>query len=812
MLSKQQYNDYLVQWANYMLTNNQVTMTMIDLINKLKLELDPIGKRVIGVIDKVNYKEKECIIKDEQTKETYKCSYDFFFSVSETDKICAYLLTDVNNYCFEKYPYVELQTDRDTIIKCIIIGMKRRISKIYAEEYYKYLLTILEEFKNFKSVHEMLSYLSIAYTRRTITNEILMILTNEFRYMREPDIKKFLFWWYNQRVLRQLYLFTLTNKEIYNPNLNLDPIEIYHLIKDDPFKVLSIPLEKCKKIYSILGKKVQITDLIQGEIARKLFDHLSKRAWTSTPSWLVGKICQEVCDKYNDPLNENERVVTYVRQMIKRYQIVTDEHRVYLSYPYRVESYLANALMELIKRNHMSKNEIVPIFSANLDETQKLAVKKGLNSNLSIITGGAGTGKTTVIRQIVENCDRLGIKYFVTSFTGKAVARLKEVIGNNSPITMHMMIAKKDTIESFDHLIIDEISMVTCDLLYTFFVNFGYDYKLTLVGDQNQLLPITWGNLFSQLMALKIDHMSIIPTVQLIKNYRSDVIGDNGILLNANEILKYKQLLADSPPDEVIDPLILKNYPNFCLIDNGGINMVIEVVKGLKDVGIQAKEITVINPFNKDIDLINKQIQAVFDLSEKFILDEKGYKWRINDRVMMIENNYEIGIMNGDEGIIIDLIEPITKEDIPKILIKFRSGIEYEFLVTYKTLDDEELDENLNKTMLDGENYISRRKSNTVAALKHAYTLTIHRSQGSEWEFGIIYLPPDNINDKIIDANMMYTAITRYRAAIWIIGDVSKINNACKQKPALRYDTLCYMMLKLYDEYLQDLRKQLANA
>lgn len=822
MLTKQQYNDYLVQWANYMLTNGQVIMSMSDLIERLKLELDPIGKRVIGVVDKVNFREKECIIKDEQTKEIYKCNYDFFFNVSETDKICAYLLTDTQNYCFEKYPYVELQTDRETIIKCIMRGVKK--SKMYAEDYYKYLLTTLSEFNGlFKSVHEMLSYLSMAYYRRSITNEILLILTNEFRYMLESDIKKFLFWWYKQRVVRQLYLFTLNNKEIYHPNLNMDPLEIYQVIKDDPFKILSLPIEKCEKIYSILGKKVQMSDRIQGEIARKIFEHLSKRAWTSTPSWLVGKICQEVCDKYNDPLSENERIATYAREMIKRYEMVTDEHRIYLSYSHKVESYLAKSLIDLIKKNHLSRNEIEPVFSANLDDTQKLAVKKGLNSNLSIITGGAGTGKTTVIRQIVENCDRLGIKYVVTSFTGKAVARLKEVIGNNSPSTMHMMITKKDTIEPFGHLIIDEISMVTCDLLYSFFVTFGYDYKLTLVGDQNQLLPITWGNLFSQLMSLKIEQTPIIPTVHLIKNYRSDVMGDNGILINANEILKYKQLLADLPPDEIMEPLVLKNYSNFNLVNNGEVEMVIKFVEGLKDAGINAKDIMVINPYNKDIDLINKRIQAVFDLGEKAIIDEKGYKWRINDRIMMMENNYEIGIMNGDEGVIIDLIEARSvkpqattneakSDDIPKILIKFRSGIEYEFLVTYKTLDDEELDENLSKSMLEGENYINRRKSNTVAALKHAYTTTIHRSQGSEWEFGIIYLPfRTEQGSTFINANMMYTAMTRFRAAIWIIGDISKIVEACKQKPALRYDTLCYMMFKLYDEYLQDLRKQLAN-
>ena len=824
MLTKQQYNDYLVQWANYMLSNGQVIMSMSALIERLKLELDPIGKRVIGVIDKVNFREKICMIKDDQTKEIYKCSYDFFFDVSETDKICAYLLMDDQNYCFEKYPYVELQTNQETIIKCIMISRKK--NKMYAEDYYKYLLTTLNEFRDkegkvlFDSVHDMLSYISIAYNQRAITNEVLLILTNEFRYMVESDIKKFLFWWYKQRVLRRLYLFTLNNKEIYHNNLNLNPAEIYHLIKDDPFTVLSLPIEKCEKIYSILGKKVQLADKIQGEIARRLFDHLSKRAWTSTPTWLVGKICQEICDKYNDPLTENERVITYVREMIKRYEIVTDEHRVYLSYPYKVENYLAKSLIELIKKNHLSRNEIEPVYSANLDEIQKLAVKKGLNSNLSIITGGAGTGKTTVIRQIVENCDRLGIKYMVTSFTGKAVARLKEVIGNNSPITMHMMITKKDTIEPFGHLIIDEISMVTCDLLYTFFITFGYDYKLTLVGDQNQLLPTSWGNLFAQLMALKIDQTPIIPTIQLIKNYRSDVIGDNGIIINTNEILKYKQLLADLPPDEVMEPLVLKNYPNFNLINNDEIGMVIKVIEGLKDVGINAKDITVLNPFNKDIDIINKRIQAVFDLHEKFIIDEKGYKWRINDRVMMTENNYEIGIMNGDEGIIIDLIEakavtlnPSNKldDDIPKILIKFRSGIEYEFLVTYKSLDDEDLDENLNKSKLEGENYINRRKSNTVAALKHAYTLTIHRSQGSEWDFGIIYLPSNCDNKTIVNANMMYTAMTRFRAAIWLIGDISKVIDACKQKSPLRYDTLCYMMLKLYDEYLQELRKQLAS-
>src|SRR5207248_8669279 len=134
-----------------------------------------------------------------------------------------------------------------------------------------------------------------------------------------------------------------------------------------------------------------------------------------------------------------------------------------------------------------------------------------------------------VIKELVHNLKNKGIKYKVVSFTGKAVARIREVTEQKDPMTMHMAITWGDK-KQVDHVIDDEASMVTSELLYEFVNKFGSNFRLTLVGDPNQLLPISWGLLFDQMIKSKI-----VPVYTLHTCHRS---GDGGILTNASNIVE----------------------------------------------------------------------------------------------------------------------------------------------------------------------------------------------------------------------------------------------------------------------------------
>jgi len=492
----------------------------------------------------------------------------------------------------------------------------------------------------------------------------------------------------------------------------------------------------------------------------------------------------------------------------------SENHKTYLPLPYKVEEYLKNVFIEKIKNNKNTNNVIEPKYSKNnIDDKQKEAIKMALNSHISIITGGAGTGKTTVIRQIYENINRLGQKVAIVSFTGKAVSRLKEVIGNDSPSTMHMKIYQKNKSEPFNFLDIDETSMVTCKLIYDFFMAHGIDYKIVLVGDINQLPPISWGTLFAELMTIRE-----IPKIKLMKNYRSDVIGENGIIINAENLLKYHQDIKNSGPDDFVEPFRLISTKNFSIIENANIDVVIKVVSALKRAGIKPTNVKVLYPHNRDFDgvlnIINKKCQEVFNIGKDYVIDKKGYKWMIGDCVIMTKNNYGIGIMNGDEGVIIDLVKKesliisankktqndklmnnkvIKSGDLTddseindKILVKFQSGKEQEFIVTYN--------KDSNNDYSDGFSDKNVKKTNNVSVLKHSYGSTIHESQGSEKEFIIKFIPSVNVDSKFKNRYLMYTGLTRARRAIWIIcqSSVSDYEHACMRNGGVRYDTLAY--------------------
>ena len=149
-------------------------------------------------------------------------------------------------------------------------------------------------------------------------------------------------------------------------------------------------------------------------------------------------------------------------------------------------------------------------------------------------------------------------------------------------------------------------------LIYDFFMNFGYDFKLTMVGDNNQLPPGKWGRILSELSQIKK-----IPVVRLLTNHRSDVKGENGILINARGILKYHQELRRASPEEqnFVEPFQFKPTKNFKIM-TGGVDMVIKLISSFARAGIKAPNIMILYPYNyqrnETLNILNKKAQEVF--------------------------------------------------------------------------------------------------------------------------------------------------------------------------------------------------------
>lgn len=355
------------------------------------------------------------------------------------------------------------------------------------------------------------------------------------------------------------------------------------------------------------------------------------------------------------------------------------------------------------------------------------------------------THNTTCIREIVENLRDRDVKYALCAFTGKAVSRLREVTGQRDAFTIHRLInnATKN-LTQYDHIIVDEASMLTTELFYKFIRIYSNIKRITLVGDTNQLQPIGWGMLFNSILKSET-----VPTCTLSTNYRVYTANGerDGIILNANLIVNHEHEY----------PFEFVYTQNFSVI-SGSLQGVYDILKGCKNANITPSQIVILSPFNEYIDLLNGKFQEIYRLSEEYqSVEAGGKKWIVGDRVMAIENDEDTGIFNGETGIV-DSIED------DKIKVKF-GNMYFDFM-------------------------FDPTSSRSVNKLKHAYALSIDKSQGSEWDFVIIAIPKLPTS-KFINKNRMYTAITRTKRCCWIITEnVDSLQDIITRSPPYRCDNL----------------------
>ncbi len=749
--------------SNYLLKNGRYNRPT----QQITEEIIPI----FGIVKAVNFNTKNCTIFDIETQTNYSCGFDGFLPVAETDAIAGFVSKMGNSYKFVKKPLVKISTDKDTIINSICKGLKYQIKPTLGEKIYTALLI---EAKG-ESVDDFLDELAINLQEKQI--EDFSVLPD---YLNEQQVLKLLRWWYKSRTLRKLYLLGLNNLEIKESEkvMGLSPSKIYDHCLVDPFKIIPIPIDKCKSIYDLIGRKYDDGQLYRAFIVRKLYDNVVNRAWIGTPS-------KYIIDQFK---NIDKIMMEKLRE---EYAVHGEMHTLYLDFHYRVESTMAEVYANLIKKDRNnstssgsdSSNRIVPLyFNPKSTVEQKLAVERSLNDHLSIISGGPGTGKTTVISDVIINLEKLNIPYAVASFTGKAVARLKEVLKKSTPSTLHMMITHKDRVTPFKALIIDEVSMVTTELLFYFVKAFGADFRLILVGDVDQLQPISYGNMFSEV----IKSGCVQPTY-LTKNHRCDIEGmeNNELLYNIQLLVNHYYRIKNKEPDEFIENIEFKTGNNFFKLE-GNMDSLLGIVKYLADNAIKATDIMVISPYVKYLDEINRGCQKIFNSGTSFVVCPRATKWCIGDIVKVTSNVYQLNLMNGDSGIIVDVNPNPGASGYPEILVQFKSGQSCKFDVTY---DPDGYDTKIEMGSVT-DNYVVSNNP-TLSLLTLGYATTVHSAQGDEKDFCLIYLArEDKVNTSFINFNLLYTAITRAGKMCFVIGDIQTFDLQCTASPPYRVDNL----------------------
>ncbi len=443
------------------------------------------------------------------------------------------------------------------------------------------------------------------------------------------------------------------------------------------------------------------------------------------------------------------------------------------------EEYIAERLKSMINKPSKDDEDIDSIITQCEQERgityatlQKKAMVEAFRNNVFILTGGPGTGKTTTLNTIIELFEKSGKKVSVAAPTGRAAKRLTELTGKEAR-TIHRLLEVEFTTDNSlvfarhegnplesDVVIIDEMSMVDSLLFSSLLKGMKQSCKLIMVGDFNQLPSVGAGNVLQDLR-----YSDVIPTVELTQIFRQ--AATSLIVTNAHLIIKGEM------PD-----ISRKDNDFFFMSSNNGSQISQTIVelcsKRLPNTyGFSPTEhIQVLSPTRKgEIGTIeiNKNLQRAINppSPEKAEFNQVTYTFREGDKVMQIKNNYDIpwkrdgengaGIFNGDIGII-KMIDKGSKT----------VAIDFEGRVSYYSFD-------------------------MANELELAYAVTVHKSQGSE--FDAIILPIYGGFDKLYFRNLLYTAVTRAKKLLIIIGSKQRLNfMVSNNKKMLRYTGLRHML------------------
>jgi exodeoxyribonuclease V alpha subunit len=369
-----------------------------------------------------------------------------------------------------------------------------------------------------------------------------------------------------------------------------------------------------------------------------------------------------------------------------------------------------------------------------LADNQKKAILSAVQSKLMVITGGPGTGKTTIIQAVLKIYKKLHAKILLTAPTGRAAKQMSETTGFEAK-TIHRMLCfnfhsggfqknEKDPLDC-DLLIVDEASMIDTVLMHHLLKAVPPEATLILVGDVNQLPSVGAGNILGDIIASRV-----IPVVRLNEIFRQ--AQESRIIVNAHRINNGFLPKTDVENDENTD---------FYFIDQESPERVLEIILELaanripKKFGFDAiNDIQVLSPMHKGLvgtANLNKELQKHLNPQKDNIV-YGNTTFHCHDKVMQIRNNYDKNVYNGDIGRVVEI-----NPEIREVMVEFDGRI-----IVY---DFTELDE-----------------------VVPAYAVSVHKSQGSEYPAVII--PVLTQHYILLQRNLIYTAVTRGRQLVILVG------------------------------------------
>lgn len=539
------------------------------------------------------------------------------------------------------------------------------------------------------------------------------------------------------------------------------------IVEEDPYRliddVFGIGFKKADEIAGKIGIAGNDPARIAGGI-RYALQYYVQEGNTFCPQ-------QELCEKTGQMLDVSieevrERLIDLAFEGDIAIENADGRNQVYLMPYYRAEmnvtaclSRLVNARLRPVESDVDSLITMTELRTGmSLSEKQRFAVSSSVDNGVSVITGGPGTGKTTIINSIISVFEESGFTVAIAAPTGRAAKRITETSGHEAS-TIHRLLEYyysesedamcfgKDAEDPLDYdvVIIDEASMIDILLMNALVSAITPGTRLIIVGDADQLPSVGAGNVLRDI--IESEYVYSIKLIEIFRQAAESLIVVNAHKINRGEYPEFnekgkefffmrkqteKEMLA------LVKELVSKRLPAYY------------------DKLDELKDIQVLTPVRKGtlgIYNLNRELQAVLNPADP-MKNEKSFGDRIfreGDKVMQIRNNYQLswkrlsdftegeGVFNGDIG----FIDAIDKE-YGQLTVVFDDD-------RYATYDNSQLDE-----------------------LELAYAITVHKSQGSE--FPVMVMPVSWFPPMLATRNLLYTAVTRGKDAVVLVGSENKLN------------------------------------
>jgi exodeoxyribonuclease V alpha subunit len=445
-------------------------------------------------------------------------------------------------------------------------------------------------------------------------------------------------------------------------------------------------------------------------------------------------------------------------------EVVGGETLIYPPYLYYAEKKVATRLLQLQQATEPLSEDNLSLFikvwekdnQIQLAQKQKEAIKACLHHGVLVLTGGPGTGKTTVIKGILSILKAQGLKIRLAAPTGRAAKRLSETTGQKA-LTIHRLLeannlAQDDNLQlgfskdiddqlDADVIILDEVSMVDIVLMHHFLNAVPDGCRIILVGDTDQLPAVGPGSVLKDI--IRSQKIPAIRLDEIFRQAQTSMIIQNAHIINAGRLPDLRKQYSDFVFYELNDDTsITQKILDLC-------------TKDLPHEGFDVlKDVQVLSPMHRflcGVENLNLMLQE--QLNPKKNQDELKYSsqtFRVGDKVMHIRNNYQKNVFNGDIG----FIQDINNE---KLTVDY-----FDHIVTYE--------------------------KNELNELTLAYASSVHKSQGSEYK--VVIIPLSTSHYIMLQRNLLYTAITRAKQKVIIIGSKKALMTAIQSNRTQKRYTL----------------------